>query len=84
MVCDSLLVAVEDLCGFSLTVDPCECADEVAECITETAWLQTVMDCEGASADCNGYINCLGTAGDVAGCDNPADWKCITTAPPSE
>jgi hypothetical protein len=79
VVCDSLKKAVESYCGFSLTVMPCECADEVFSCIENTAWLQTILDCEPASSDCNTYINCLESLGDADGCENPAEWSCITT-----
>jgi hypothetical protein len=78
VTCDSVLRGVEDLCGFNLTVDPCACAAEVADCISETGWLEQIIFCEDDSADCAAYIACLEAVGDSpSGCDSAVNWDCI-------
>jgi hypothetical protein len=86
LVCDSMKAAVESLCGFSLTVDHCDCYDEVSPCAVSSegisdvvmTWLQGIIDCE-SSADCTAYMTCLEALGEVESCTNPLDWSCITT-----
>lgn len=81
VVCNSLKTGVEDLCGFSLTIDPCVCAGEVQPCTTDTAWLEQIMDCSGAASDCGSYTICLEGVGESpSGCSNPTEWECIVTA----
>jgi len=80
VTCDSILRAVEGLCGFNLTIDPCLCAARVENCVGDVDWLEKIIDCEGGSADCFGYIDCLREAGDgPSGCANPVSWNCIVT-----
>lgn len=80
IVCDDLMEGVEDLCGFSLTVDVCSCADTVAACTTDTAWLEQVMTCRQNATDCSSWILCLEGVGESpSGCSNPTEWGCITT-----
>jgi hypothetical protein len=82
VTCDSVLRAVEGLCGFNLTVEPCSCAAEVADCISETGWLEQIIFCEDDSADCAGYIACLDAVGDSpSGCDSAVTWDCIVPKP---
>jgi hypothetical protein len=85
VTCDSVLRAVEDLCGFNLTVDVCACAAEVADCISETGWLEQIIGCEESSAGCTEYIACLDLVGDSpSGCDSAVDWDCIVPKPTGE
>jgi hypothetical protein len=85
VTCDSVLRSVEDLCGFNLTVDPCACAAEIADCISETGWLEQIIFCEDDSADCAAYIACLQAVGDSpSGCDSAVSWDCIVPKPTQE
>jgi len=92
LVCDSMLRAVEKLCGFSLTVDPCACYDEVAPCAVSSegisevvmAFLEGILACEDSASDCSGYITCLEVLGEADSCSNPVDWSCITTTDAQE
>ncbi|MBW2278046.1 MAG: hypothetical protein JRF63_11165 [Deltaproteobacteria bacterium] len=86
-ICDSMMVSVEDLCGFSLTVDACACYNEVAPCAVSSegisevvmAFLEGILACEDSSATCSEYMTCLEVLGEVDNCDNPVNWSCITT-----
>ena len=87
LVCDSMKAAVEDLCGFSLTVDHCACYDEVSPCAVSSegiseivmAFLEGIIACGDSSADCTSYMTCLEVLGEVENCSNPVDWDCIIT-----
>ncbi len=88
VVCDDFKLAVEELCGFNLTVEPCGCAAALAGCISEDtgdkAWLDTILDCRTSASDCPSYINCLGAVGEApSGCTAPSQWDCIVTSTPS-
>ncbi len=84
VVCNDIKTSVEDLCGFSLTVDHCICAGEIASCTTDTAWLETIMGCTNSANDCPAYVLCLESVGESpsGGCDNPTEWDCIITEEP--
>ena len=87
MICDSLMRSVENLCGFSLTVDACACYNEVAPCAVSSegiseivmAFLEGILACEDSAGTCSEYMTCLELLGEVDNCDNPVDWSCITT-----
>ena len=89
-ICDDFKLAVEELCGFNLTVEPCGCAAALTGCISDEeivgniAWLESILNCRTSASDCPSYINCLGAVGDApSGCKAPVEWDCIVTSTPS-
>ena len=84
VICDDFKLAVEDLCGFNLTVEPCGCVAAITGCTEDTAWLDTILNCRESATDCPSYINCVGAVGDSPnGCKAPVSWDCIVTSTPS-
>ena len=84
VICDDFKAAVEELCGFNLTVEPCGCAAAITGCTADQAWLSTILDCRTSAADCPSYINCVGAVGESpSGCMAPSSWDCIITSTPS-
>jgi len=81
VICDDLIVGVEELCGMGLTVDPCPCATALTACVADTDWLQWIMDCRTSSGTCLEYIACLeGVGVSPSGCTDPTTWECIVTS----
>ncbi len=84
VICDDFKLAVEELCGFNLTVEPCGCVAAITGCTEDKAWLATILDCRTSAADCPSYINCVGAVGESpSGCTSPVQWDCIVTSTPS-
>jgi len=81
VICDDLIVGVEELCGFGLTVDPCPCAAALTACVSDTAWLQLILDCRTSSVTCPEYMACLDGVGvSPSGCTDPTTWECIVSS----
>jgi hypothetical protein len=84
VICDDFKLAVEELCGFNLTVEPCGCVTAIEGCTGDQAWLATILDCRTSATDCPSYINCVGAVGESpSGCTAPVQWDCLITSTPS-
>ena len=81
LICDDLILGVEDLCGFDRTVDPCVCASAIGPCIADTDWLQLILGCRTSTTTCLEYIACLeGVGTSPTGCTDPTTWECIISS----